>query len=45
MDFAALATSLGTTVSGALGDVQPVIIIVLGAVVGYALFKRFVAGR
>lgn len=45
MDFGALATSLGTTVTGALTSVQPVVVIILGAVVGYALFKRFIASR
>jgi len=40
-----VASALGTSVTGALDSVQPVIIIVLGAIVGYALFKRFVAGR
>lgn len=42
MDFTALASSLGTSATGAISAAVPVILIVLGATVGYRLFKRFV---
>ncbi len=45
MDFTALATALTTEVTSALTAVQPVIILVLSAVVGYALFRRFVGSK
>ena len=45
MDFAALATALTTSVTTALTAVQPVIVLVLGAVVAYGLFVKFVKGR
>jgi hypothetical protein len=44
MDFSALATSLGTEVTSAISASIPVIVIVLGATVGYRVFKRFVKG-
>lgn len=44
MDFAALATSLGTVVTSAITASIPVVTIVLGAMIGYRVFKRFVKG-
>jgi len=44
MDFTALATNLGTVVSGAITAAIPVIVIVLGATVGYRVFRRFIRG-
>lgn len=42
MNFTELATALGTSASDAISASIPVIVIVLGATVGYRLFKRFV---
>lgn len=44
MDFVALATSLGTVVTSAITASIPVITIVLGATVGYKVFRRFIKG-
>ena len=41
MDFSALATSVGTEATSAITAAIPVIVIVLGATIGYRLFKRF----
>jgi hypothetical protein len=41
MDFSTLATSVGTAATGAISSAIPVIVIVLGATIGYRLFKRF----
>lgn len=42
MDYASMATGLATTATSAIGAAAPVIIVVLGATIGYRLFKRFV---
>lgn len=42
MDFAALATAVGASATSAITASIPVIVIVLGATIGYRLFKRFV---
>lgn len=41
MDFAALTTSLTTEVNAALAAVATIAAIILGAVVGYRVYKRF----
>jgi Phage major coat protein, Gp8 len=41
MDFTVLATAVGTAATGAISASIPVIVIVLGATIGYRLFKRF----
>lgn len=41
MNFTSLSTALATSAGDALTAVVPVIVIVLGATVGYRLFKRF----
>jgi len=41
MDYATLATGLATVATSAITAAVPVIVIVLGATVGYRLFKRF----
>lgn len=42
MDFVALSTSLSAVVTGAISAAVPVIVIVLGATVGFKIYKRFV---
>jgi uncharacterized membrane-anchored protein len=44
MDFTTLATSLGSGVTTAITAAIPVIVIVLGARIGYRVFKSFVKG-
>ena len=44
MNFVTLATALATTLGDAITASVPVITIVLGATVGYSLFKRFIKG-
>lgn len=44
MDFAALTTGLTTVVSGAITAAVPLIAIVLGAGVGFKIYKRFIKG-
>lgn len=41
MDFAALTTALTTEVNAALAAVATIAAIILGAVVGYRVYKRF----
>ena len=41
MDFSALATAVGTEATRAITAAIPVIVIVMGATIGYRLFKRF----
>lgn len=41
MDFAALTTSLTTEVNAALAAVATIAAIILGAIVGYRVYKRF----
>lgn len=42
MNFAALSTTLVTTINGMLGDAEPVIALVLGTVIVWRLYKRFI---
>jgi hypothetical protein len=41
MDFAALTTSLTTEVNAALAAVATIAALILGAIVGYRVYKRF----
>lgn len=41
MDFSALTTALTTEVNGALAAVVAITAIILGATVGYRVYKRF----
>lgn len=42
MDFAALNTAVMTSVNGALAAVIPALALIIGASVGYKLFRKFV---
>lgn len=42
MDFGTLATTVQTQVTGTLSAVAPVVGMILAAVVGYKLFRKFV---
>lgn len=44
MDFTALATAMGTVITGAISASIPVIVIVLGATLSYRVFKKFIKG-
>jgi hypothetical protein len=44
MDFATLTTQLVTVVQGAITAAVPLIAVVLGATIGYKLYKRFTKG-
>lgn len=44
MDLSVLAAGLATTATAAIAAAVPVIVIVLGATIGYRIFKRFVKG-
>jgi hypothetical protein len=44
MDLTALATSLSTTIGAAITSATPVAALVLGAFIGYRIFKHFVKG-
>jgi len=44
MDLSTIATGLVTTVGSAITAATPVVVLVLGATIGYRIFKRFIKG-